>query len=198
MDTHTAIIEEHRAAIERAAERLRNAVEEARPRAPARTLPPPLLPADTLPPNLLNLLLRSPHQVERFRALEAALLRDRLAELDAECDAELADLEAQFRQAQVQCRERYRARAEGERVGSERRVQERADQLMQMVNGGAGGGAAGGRRVPPIGVGAAAPAAGGGAGGEKFNALRAKAAAAAGGKGPAAALLQDGSDDDDA
>lgn len=193
LDTHTAIIEEHRAAIERTADRLNKAIEEVRGQSERHNVSSPRR------SNVADVCdVMMPAQVDRFRSLEAAVLKERLAELDSECDAELADLEAQFRAAQVQCREKYRLKAEGERMSSNRRVQERADALMQMVEGGAGGSGGGNRRAGAV----AAPAvfssngsggaAGVGGGPEKFSGLRAKAAAAAG-----KVVVRRASDDED-
>lgn len=117
------------------------------------------------------------------------MLKERLAELDAECDAEVADLEASLRAAQLQAREKFRAKAEDERVKSERRVQERADALMQLVEPrgaegkrGVVGGGGGGGRSAFAGAAAGGQQGGGGhggaagGGGERFSGLRAKAA----------------------
>lgn len=111
MESHAAIIEEHRAAIERTAERLSRAVEE----------------------------------VDRVRALEAAMLRERLGELDQECEAELREMQAQHRAAEAALREKFRRRAEDERAKSEARARERADALLAFVepSAGAGGGRGG-------------------------------------------------------
>lgn len=184
VDTHSAIIAEHRAAIERTADRLAKAVEEVRPLR-ARALPRRSVRCSSSP-----ILCHS--QVDRFRSLEASLLQNRLTELDTECDAELDDLEAQFRAAQVQCRERYRVKAESERASSQRRVQERADTLMQQVEGSRS-------RVPPPGGKAMPLAAAAGAGvgpsqsgEERFAALRAKAASTS-----VRAAVSLGSDDDE-
>ena len=62
-----------------------------------------------------------------------AALKERLAEMEAECASELAELEAAHKAAVQACRERHRAKAAGEHARSEQRVAERADALLLLV-----------------------------------------------------------------